>query len=184
MIEYIGTAGIAGITGLSRNTVAVYGSQGKLPMPDAIIKENGAETKGWLPETIERWHRERSTIKRGRRPYVRWLENAEDNTSIILTKTMPVEDLAAWLAKSCTYPNVTARDILDHDGVRLMPRNHKILSAKHLYGIDPDLTLRDARALAYSLGITCGNATLAQVATVLENTYPEEYVNLIRSYEQ
>lgn len=184
MIEYIGTAGVADIAGLAYSTVAVYGSEGKLPTPDAIIKENGAETKGWLPETIERWHRERSDIKRGRRPYARWLENTEDNTIIILTKTMAVKDLATWLEKSCDYPHDTARDILENKNTRLLPRKNRLISAERLCAIDPDLTLQDAVTRAHSLGVTCGDATLAQVVTVLKNTHPEEYFDLVRSCKQ
>ena len=184
MLEYIGTAGIAEITGLSQSTVAAYVSKGKLPIADAIIKGSGVETKGWLPETIERWHRERSNVKIGRKPYVRWVENTEDNTVIILTKTVAIKDLAAWLAKSCDHPNITARDILENKNTRLLPRKNRLISAKHLFAIDPDLTLQDARTRAHSLGVTCGDADLVQVATVLENTHLEEYFDLVRSCKQ
>lgn len=184
MIEYIGTAGVADITGLSHNTVAVYGSQGKLPTPDAIIKENGAETRGWLPETIERWHHERSTIKRGRRPYVRWLENAEDDTIIILTKTMAVEDLATWLTGACADPANTARDILSRTSIGYVSHNLSIHSATQQFTIDPDLTLQDLRTCAHNVGVTCGDATLSQIVPVLEHTHLEEYCELTRSYNQ
>lgn len=184
MIEYIGTAGVADITGLSRKTVAVYGSQGKLPTPDAIIKENGAETRGWLPETIERWYRERMDIKRGRRPYVHWVENAEDNTIIILTKTMAVEDLAAWLTWACTDPANTARDILSRTSTGYVSHNLSIHSARQAVTISPDLTLQALCACAHNAGVTCADATLAQIVTVLEHTHLEEYRELTRSYEQ
>ena len=184
MIEYIGTAGVAGITGLAHSTVAVYGSEGKLPTPDAIIKESGAETKGWLPETIERWWRERSTIKRGQRPYVRWVENKEDDTIIILTKTMAVEDLAAWLAGACPDPADTARDILSRTSIGRVDRNLSIYSARYMFTIHPDLTLQDLRTCAHNAGVTCGDATLAQIVTVLEHARLEEYCELTRSYEQ
>ena len=184
MIKYVGTAGIAEITGLSQGTVAAYATKGKLPAADAIIKGNGVETKGWLPETIERWHHERSTVKPGPRPRVRWLENTEDNTVIILTKTMTVKDLAAWLAKTCPHPNIAARDVLTHKSTRLPNSNHRERSAKHLFAIDPDLTLQDARTRAHSLGVTCGDANLTQIATVLENTHLEEYFDLVRSCKQ
>lgn len=184
MIEYIGTAVVAKLTGLSHKTVAAYGSQGKLPTPDAIIKENGAETKGWLPETIERWHHERSTIKRGRRPRVRWLENTEGNTIIILTKTMPVEDLTAWLTGACDDPANTARDILSRTSIGHVSPNLSIHSARQLFTIHPDLTLRDLRTCAHNAGVTCADASLAQIVTVLEHTHLEEYCELTRSYEQ
>ena len=184
MIEYIGTAGVADITGLSHSTVAVYGSQGKLPTPDAIIKENGAETRGWLPETIERWHHERLTIKRGRRPYVRWLENTEDNTIIILTKTMPVEDLATWLTGACVDPANTARDILSRTSIGRVSHNLSIHSARQLFTIHPDLTLQDLRTCAHNAGVTCADASLVQIVTVLEHARLEEYCELARSYEQ
>lgn len=184
MIEYIGTAGVADITGLSHKTVAVYASQGKLPTPSAIIKENGTETRGWLPETIERWYHERSTIKRGQRPYVRWLENTEDNTIIILTKTMAVEDLAAWLAGACRDPANTARDILARTNIGYVSHNLSIHSARRLATIHPDLTLQDLRTCAHNTGVTYGDATLAQIVVVLEHTHLEEYRELIRSYEQ
>ena len=184
MIEYIGTAGVADMTGLAYGTIAAYGAEGKLPAPDAIIKGNGVETRGWLPETIERWRRERSPIKPGPRPRVHWLENTEDNTIIILTKAMDVEDLAAWLAKSCAYPSITARVVLETKDARFLPSKNRLFSAKHLFAIDPDLTLQDLRTCARSLGVTCGDANLAQVATVLENTHLEEYFDLIRSCKQ
>lgn len=169
MIEYIGTAGVADITGLAHSTITVYGAEGKLPTPDAIIKEKGAETRGWLPETIERWHRERKDILRGRRPYVYWLENTEDNTIIILTKTMAVEDLAARLAGACTDPDNTARNIAARMSVRSVSHNLSIRSARQMSAIDPDLTLQDLRACAHNAGVTCGDATLAQIVTVLEH---------------
>ena len=184
MIEYIGTAGIADITGLAHNTVSVYGSRGKLPTPDAIVRENGVETKGWLPETIERWHRERSTIKRGRRPYVHWLENTEDNTIIILTKTMAVEDLAAWLPGTCPDPANMAQDILAHTSIGHVSPNLNIHSARQAFSIHPDLTLQDLRACAQNMGVTCVDANLVQIVTVLEHTHLREYCELTRSYKQ
>lgn len=184
MIEYVGTAGVADITGLAHSTIATYGAEGKLPTPDAIIKEGGAETRGWLPETIERWHRERMDIMRGRRPNVRWLENTEGNTIIILTKTMAVEDLTAWLTGTCTDPANTARGILSRTSIGYVGHNLSILSASQSSGIDPDLTLQDLRTCAHDAGVTCVDASLAQIVTVLEHTRPEEYRELTRSYEQ
>jgi hypothetical protein len=184
MIEYIGTAGVADITGLAYGTIAVYGSEGKLPTPDAIIKGKGAETRGWLPETIERWHRERMDIMRGRRPYVYWLENTEDNTIIILTKTMAVEDLTAWLTGACADPANTARDILSRTSTGYVSHNLSIHSARQLFTINPDLTLQDLHTCAHNTGVTCADASLAQIVAVLEHTRLEEYCELTRSYEQ
>lgn len=184
MIEYIGTAGIADITGLACGTVTVYGSEGKLPTPDAIVKGNGVETKGWLPETIERWYRERSTIKRGQKPYVRWIENAEDNTIIILTKTTTVEDLTTWLTGACADPADTARDILSRMIIGCVNHNLTIRSARSRGRIHPDLTLQDLRTCAHDAGVTCADACLAQIAVVLEHTRLDEYCELICSYEQ
>ena len=184
MIEYIGTAGVADMTGLTYGTVAVYGSEGKLPTPDAIIKGKGAETRGWLPETIERWHRERIDIQRGRRPYVYWVENAEDDTIIILTKTMGVDSLIVWLVGACADPANTARDILSHTSTRDVNHKLSIHSARQVSTIAPDFTLQDLRACARNAGVTCADASLAQIAVVLEHTRPEEYCELIRSYEQ
>lgn len=184
MIEYVGTAGVADITGLTYGTVAVYGSEGKLPTPDVIIKGKATETRGWLPETIERWHRERMDIVRGRRPYVRWLENMEDNTIIILTKTLAVEDLTAWLTGACADPANTARDILARTSIGWVDHNLTIRSARQMFTIDPDLTLQDLRTCAHSLGVTCGDATLVQIVAVLEHTRWEEYCELVRSYKQ
>jgi len=184
MIEYIGTAGVADITGLAYSTVAVYGSEGKLPTPDAIIKRKGAETRGWLPETIERWHRERRDIMHGRRPYVRWLENKGDNTIIILTKMLSVENLAAWLTGGCTDPANTARDILARTSIGRVDHNLTIRSARQVFPIDPDLTLQDLRTCAHNAGVTCGDATFAQIVAVLEHARWEEYCELTRSYNQ
>ena len=184
MIEYIGTAGVADITGLAYGTITAYGSEGKLPTPDVIIKGKATETKGWLPETIERWHHERKDIMRGRRPYVRWLENAEDNTIIILTKTLAVEDLATWLTGACADPANTARDILARTSIGWVDRNLTIYSARQVFTIDPDLTLRDLRTCAHNAGVTCGDATLVQIVAVLEHTRLGEYSELTRSYNQ
>lgn len=184
MIEYIGTAGVASITGLAYSTITVYGSEGKLPTPDAIIKGKGAEMRGWLPETIERWHRERMDIMRGPRPYVRWVENTEDNTIIILTKTMPLEDLTAWLTGACADPANTARDILTRTSIGDVSHNLTIHSARQVLTIHPDLTLQDLRTCAHNTGVTCADATLAQIVVVLEHTHLEEYCELTRSYNQ
>ena len=184
MIEYIGIAGVANLTGLARKTIAIYGSGGRLPTPDAIIKENNTETKGWLPETIERWRRERSDIRRGRRPNVRWVENREDNTLFILTQTTTVEDLAAWLTGACPAPADTARDILAHTRTGSVSRTLRIYSARYAFPIPPDLTLQDLRACAHNVGVTCGDATLAQIVAVLESTHLEEYWDLACPYEQ
>ena len=184
MIEYIGTAGVAEMTGLAYGTVTTYWSEGRLPTPDAIIKGKATETRGWLPETIERWHRERMDNMRGRRPYVRWLENAEDNTIIILTRTLSVEDLTAWLTGACADPANTARDILARTSIGWVDHNLTIRSARQVFPIDPDLTLQDLRTCAHNAGVTCGDATLAQIVAVLEHTRWGEYCELVRSCKQ
>ena len=41
---YLGTHGVAALTGLAHSTVMAYRSRGTLPDPDAIIQEGGTET--------------------------------------------------------------------------------------------------------------------------------------------
>ena len=47
-IEYMGVPDVANRPGISTAAVSAY----KLPQPDALI----GRTRGWLPETIDRWN--------------------------------------------------------------------------------------------------------------------------------
>lgn len=56
MKRYLGISEVAERTGLSPNTIKAYSQiPGRLPKPDAMT----GRVKGWLPETIDRWIKQR-----------------------------------------------------------------------------------------------------------------------------
>ncbi|ATH96030.1 transcriptional regulator [Dermabacter jinjuensis] len=52
---YLSRSEVAERIGVKVPTLARY----SLPEPDALIGSTGRGTKGWLPETIDRWNAER-----------------------------------------------------------------------------------------------------------------------------
>lgn len=181
MTRYLGTAGVAALTGLAYNTVTAYRSRGKLPTPDVVIEEGGTETWGWLPETIERWYRERPLGRPGKKPSVRWAEDTETGEIIILPDRMDRESLAAWLLGTCESPADTAREILSHKSARgkKIPPRIAVRSIPCLETAPEGVTLMGLQRLACRLYVTCGDATADQIAAVLAETRPEEYCELI-----
>lgn len=175
MTRYLGTAGVAALTGLAYNTVTAYRSRGKLPSPDAIVEEGGTETWGWLPETIERWWRERPLGRPGRKPTVHWLEDTASGDIIILTETMDAEELTGWVFGTCVDPVRMARKILASKDNGPVGNGLEIHSVKQLIIVPASITLRDLRRCAYNARVTCGKATAGQIATVLASRRPEEY---------
>nr|DAK59489.1 MAG TPA: helix-turn-helix domain protein [Caudoviricetes sp.] len=181
MTRYLGTAGVAVLTGLAYNTVTAYRSRGKLPHPDAVIEEGGTETWGWLPETIERWMRERTLGRPGKKASIQWIEDLEDGDIIILTDKLDRETLAAWLVGSCESPADTAREILSHkrNDDKNLPSHIMVCRTPPLENVPAGVTLRDMRRLASAARVTCGDARAWQIVAVLAVTRPHEYDELI-----
>lgn len=181
MTRYLGTAGVAALTGLAYNTVTAYRSRGKLPTPDAIVEEGGTETWGWLPETIERWWRERPLGRPGKKASIQWIEDLENGDIMILTDRTNRETLAAWLVGSCESPADTAREIFSHkrNEDKVLPSHIMVCRTPPLGSVPPGITLRDLRRLASAARVTCGDATAIQIVTVLAATRPAEYDELI-----
>jgi predicted DNA-binding transcriptional regulator AlpA len=58
--EWLTVSGVADRIGLTRGTVRVMHSAGKLPSPDMVVgPENMQSTKLWRTETIDEWNRTR-----------------------------------------------------------------------------------------------------------------------------
>lgn len=56
---YLGAQAFAARVGLSVNTIRSYLLKGLLPEPDAVIVTASGELRGWRPETIDQWARNR-----------------------------------------------------------------------------------------------------------------------------
>lgn len=54
-VRYLSLQDVAARIGVSRNTVQGY----KLPEPDVIVGSDFNARRGWLPETIDEWNRNR-----------------------------------------------------------------------------------------------------------------------------
>jgi predicted DNA-binding transcriptional regulator AlpA len=58
--EWLRLDGVADRIGLTRETVRVMSSNGKLPPPDMVVGADGTRKwKLWAPETIDEWNRTR-----------------------------------------------------------------------------------------------------------------------------
>lgn len=181
---YLGTAGVAALTGLAHSTVMAYRSRGTLPVPDAIIEEGGAETWGWSPETIEWWMQERSPRRSGKRPAVAWLEDVETGDVVILPEKMDREGLASWLEGVCEEPDDVALEILSRrrKGAKGIPPRIAMRRAPCLEAVPQGLARQDLRKLAHAARVACYGATAGQIATVLAAARPVEYNCLIAAH--
>lgn len=181
---YLGTHGVAALTGLAHSTVMAYRSRGTLPVPDAIIQEGGAETWGWTPETIEWWMQERFPRRSGRRPLVSWLEDVETGDIVILPEKMDRAGLASWLEGVCESPVDMAREILSHrrKGGKGIPPRIAMRRAPSLETVPQGITCQDLRRLAYAARVACYGATAGQIAAVLAAARPVEYNCLIAAH--
>lgn len=181
---YLGTYGVAALTGLAHSTVMAYRSRGTLPVPDAIIEEGGAETWGWLPETIEWWMQERLLRRSGKRPAVAWLEDVETGDAVILPERMDREGLASWLEGVCESPDDVAREILSRrrKGDKGIPPRIAMRRTPYLETVPQGITRRDLRALAHAARVACYGATAGQIATVLAVARPVEYNCLLAAH--
>nr|DAX48466.1 MAG TPA: helix-turn-helix domain protein [Caudoviricetes sp.] len=181
MTRYLGTAGVAALTGLAYNTVTAYRSRGKLPRPDVIVEESSTETWGWHPETIERWVRERPRKQPGKRPSVPYLEDLETGDIVILPEKMGRESLAAWLEGACESPADLAREILSHKrkGDKSFPPRIVMRRAPRLDTVPAGIERRDLRRLACETCVSCYGSTPGQIASVLAAARPTEYDALI-----
>ena len=56
---YLGAQAFAARVGLSVNTIRSYLLKGLLPEPDAVIVTASGPLRGWRPETIDQWARNR-----------------------------------------------------------------------------------------------------------------------------
>ena len=57
--EYLGTAAAAKRLGLSVATVRSYILKGLMPAADVVISTPSGPLRGWAPETIDEWQRDR-----------------------------------------------------------------------------------------------------------------------------
>lgn len=84
--EYLDSAGVARLLGVSPATIRAYRSRGQagFPEPDVTV----GDTPGWLPSTIERWREQRRGPGNWRRPQP--MTNAEQMTRALeLLRTRP-----------------------------------------------------------------------------------------------
>lgn len=58
-IQYLNQRDVADIVGMSRETIARWRDQGRLPKPDAIVGIRGARGV-WLKKTIDKWLRSKT----------------------------------------------------------------------------------------------------------------------------
>lgn len=57
--EYLGTAAVAERLGLAVPTIRSYILRDLMPAPDVIISTPSGPLRGWAPETIDEWKRDR-----------------------------------------------------------------------------------------------------------------------------
>lgn len=182
--RYLGVSGFAAMTGLTRNTVTTYRRKGILPAPDAVIEEAGrATTSGWTEDTIRQWMHERDT-KRGRPPIVYWTINT--GAVAILTEDTHLEELSDWIdGTQSVETHELARKLLAHkpgDMRSITQAGFVIRSASRRATVPPGVSEYDLCRLAADEGITCLGADKSQIATVLANTCPQVYGELILAH--
>ncbi len=184
--RYIGIAGFATLAGLTKNTMITYRRKGLLPVPDVVIEEAGrATTSGWTEDTIRQWMDERDT-KRGRPSIVYWTINTSTGEVAILTKNACLEELSAWIdGTQSSETHDLARKLLAHkpsDMKSITQAGFVIRSASRRATVPPDISEYELWNLATNHGISCGNASKSEIATVLAHTRPREYGELILSH--
>ena len=184
--RYIGVAKFATLAGLTKNTITIYSRKGVLPTPDVIIEEAGhATTRGWTEATIKRWMDERDT-KRGRPSIVYWTINTSTGEVAILTKDACLEDLSAWIdGTQSSETHDLARKLLAHkpsDMRAITQAGFAIRSASRRATVPPDVSEYSLWNLATNHGISCGNASKSEIATVLAHVRPREYGELILAH--
>nr|DAK09746.1 MAG TPA: putative transcriptional regulator [Caudoviricetes sp.] len=184
--RYIGIAGFAALTGLTRNTVTAYRRKGTLPTPDVVIEEAGrATTSGWTEDTIRQWMRERDA-KRGRPSIVYWALNTDTGAAAILTEGMPLEDLSSWIdGTQSSETHDLARKLLAHkpsDMKTITQAGFVIRSASRRATVPPGVSEHELWRLAADNGITCVDADKSQIATVLAHACPQVYGELLLAH--
>lgn len=184
--RYVGIAGFAALTGLTKNTITTYRRKGFLPTPDVIIEEAGrATTSGWTEDTIRQWMRDRDT-KRGRPSIVYWAINTATGAVAILTEDTHLEDLSSWIdVTQSSETRELARKLLAHKqgNMRAITQaGFVIRSASRRATVPPDVSEYDLWRLATDNGITCGGADKSRIATVLAHACPQVYGELILAH--
>ncbi|MDY5151376.1 transcriptional regulator [Actinotignum urinale] len=58
-VHYLGLTQVAQHIGVTEGTMRGYSSRGYLPQPDAYIGEGIRAVRGWLPQTIDEWNKNR-----------------------------------------------------------------------------------------------------------------------------
>lgn len=181
--RYIGIAGFATLAGLTKNTMTTYRRKGLIPTPDVVIEEDGrATTSGWTKATVKRWIDEHDT-KRGRPSIVYWTINTSTGEVAILTKDACLEDLSAWIdGTQSSETHDLARKLLAHkpsDMRAITQAGFVIRSASRRATVPTDASEYELWNLATSQGISCGDASKSEIATVLAHTRPQAYGELI-----
>ncbi len=184
--RYIGIAKFATIAGLTKNTMTTYRRKGLLPAPDVVIEEAGrATTSGWTEATVKRWMSEREGV-RGRPSIVYWAINTTNGKVIILTKDARLEDLSAWIdGTQSVETHDLARKLLAHkprDMRAITQAGFVIRSASRRATVPPGVSEYELWNLATNQGISCGDASKSEIATVLAHTHPREYGELILAH--
>lgn len=184
--RYIGVAKFAALAGLTKNTMTTYRRKGLLPAPDIVIEEAGrAMTSGWTEATVNQWMDERNT-KRGRPSIVYWAINTSTGEVAILTKNACLEDLSAWIdGTQSSETHDLARKLLAHqpsDMRAITQAGFVIRSASRRATVPPDTSEYELWNLATSQGISCGDASKSEIATVLAHTRPQAYGELILAH--
>lgn len=184
--RYIGIAGFAALTGLTRNTVTTYRRKGLLPTPDVVIEEAGrATTSGWTEATVKRWMSERDA-KRGRPSIVYWAINTDTGTVAILTEGTHLEDLSSWIdGTQSSETHDLARKLISHkpgDMKTITQAGFVIRSASRRTTVPHGVSEDELRRLAADEGITTMTADKSQIATVLAHACPYVYGELILAH--
>lgn len=184
--RYIGVAKFAILAGLTKNTMTAYRRKGLLPVPDVVIEEAGrATTSGWTEATVKRWIDERDA-KRGRPSIVYWTINTATGSVAILTKSAHLEEVSAWIdGTQSSETRDLARKLLTHnpsDMRAITQAGFVIRSASRRATVPPSVSEYELWHLATNHGISCGNASKSEIATVLAHTRPREYGELILAH--
>lgn len=57
--HYLSLSGLAARIGITDGTARSYSGKNLLPQPDVLVGEGVRAVRGWLPETIDEWNKNR-----------------------------------------------------------------------------------------------------------------------------